>query len=49
MPGIPPSQVRNFFRAAASFYRQATWRTAGEGETVWVEGEAVIQDKPRMP
>ena len=37
MPGIPPSQVRDFFRAAASFYRQAALRTADEGETIRVE------------
>ena len=41
MPGIPPSQARDFFRAAASFYRQAPWRTADEGETIRVECEAV--------
>jgi hypothetical protein len=40
MPGIPPSQVRDFFRSAASFYRQAPWRTADAGETIRVECEA---------
>ena len=37
MPGIPPSQVHDFFRAAARFYRQSPWRTADEGEPIRVE------------
>ena len=45
MPGIPPSQIRDFFRAAASFYRQAPWRKVDEGEPVRVECEAVGQGR----
>jgi hypothetical protein len=44
MPGIPPSQVRNFFRAAARFYRATPWRTADEGEPIKVAIEAVRHD-----
>ena len=39
MPGIEPHQVAGFYAAAASFYRKAPWRSAGEGETIKVECE----------
>jgi hypothetical protein len=39
MPDVTPEQARDFYRAAASFYRKAPWRSAGEGETIKVECE----------
>jgi hypothetical protein len=44
MPGIPPSQVRDFFRAAARFYRATPWRTVDEGEPIKMAIEAVRHD-----
>ena len=37
MAAVTPEQARDFYRAAASFYRKAPWRLAGEGETIQVE------------
>ena len=34
MGTVSPDQARDFYRASASFYRQAPWRTVGEGETI---------------
>jgi hypothetical protein len=39
MADITPEQARDFYRAAASFYRQAPWRSVGDGETVKVACE----------
>ena len=39
MPDVTPEQARDFYRAAASFYRKAPWRAAGEDETIKVECE----------
>ena len=39
MAAVTPGQARDFYRAAASFYRKAPWRSAGEGETIQVECE----------
>jgi hypothetical protein len=39
MSDVTPAQARDFFRAAASFYRQAPWRSSGGGETIKVECE----------
>src|SRR4051812_8999481 len=44
MPGITPSQIRHFFRAAARFYRATPWRTVHEGEPIKVAIEAVRHD-----
>jgi hypothetical protein len=44
MPGIPPSQARDFFRAAARYYRATPWRTVDEGEPIKVASEAVRHD-----
>ena len=44
MPGIPPSQVRDFFRAAARFYRATPWRTVDEGEPIKMAIKAVRHD-----
>ncbi len=37
MGTVSALQARDFYRAAASFYRQAPWRTAGEAETIQIE------------
>jgi hypothetical protein len=37
MGTVSAEQARDFYRAAASFYRQAPWRTAGEGETIKIK------------
>jgi hypothetical protein len=34
MGTVSAEQARDFHRAAANFYRQAPWRTVGEGETI---------------
>lgn len=34
MGSVSTDQSRDFYRAAANFYRQAPWRTVGEGETI---------------
>lgn len=31
---VTTDQSRDFYRAAANFYRQSPWRTVGEGETI---------------
>lgn len=36
MGTVSVEQTRDFYRAAASFYRQSPWRTAGEAETIRV-------------
>src|SRR4051794_16466359 len=36
---VTPDQVRDFYRAAASFYRQAPWRSVGGDEPIQVECE----------
>src|SRR3954469_5405472 len=41
MPGIPPTQARDFFRAAARFYRAAPWRTVDEVDAIRVRCEGV--------
>src|SRR4051794_38200609 len=41
MPGIPPTQARDFFRAAARFYRARPWRTVDEVEAIKVRCEGV--------
>src|SRR3954470_11667982 len=47
MPGIPPTQARDFFEAAARFYRARPWRTVDEGEAIKVSCEGV-DDGPRF-
>ena len=37
MGTVSPEQARDFYRASASFYRQAPWRTVGEGETIKIQ------------
>ena len=39
MRGVTPTQARDFYRAAASFYRQVTWRSAGADEPIEVKCE----------
>jgi hypothetical protein len=36
MDGIGPEQTREFYRAAAGFYRQSPWRAVDETETIEV-------------
>jgi len=36
MSDVTPEQTRDFYRAAASFYRQSPWRLVTEGETTKV-------------
>ena len=36
MGSVSAEQARDFYRSAASFYRQSPWRMAGEGETIEV-------------
>src|SRR3954469_13901516 len=45
MAADTPGQARDFYRAAASFYRKAPWRSAGEGETIKVECKP-LEDGP---
>jgi hypothetical protein len=44
MAGFHASQVGEFFRAAARFYRATPWRTVDEGEPIKVAIEAVRHD-----
>jgi hypothetical protein len=37
MGTVSTEQARDFYRAAANFYRQAPWRTVGEGETIEIK------------
>ena len=39
MSGVTPTQARDFYRAAASFYRQAPWRSVGSDEPIQVKCE----------
>jgi hypothetical protein len=39
MDGVTTEQVRDFHRAAASFYRHSPWRSVAEAETIKVECE----------
>ena len=39
MNDVTPEQTRDFYRAAASFYRQSPWRSVAEAETIKVECE----------
>ena len=39
MSGVTTTQARDFYRAAASFYRQAPWRSVGGGEPIKVKCE----------
>ena len=41
MSGFHASQVGDFFRAAARFYRARPWRTVDEGEAIEVRCEGV--------
>lgn len=34
MGTVSQEQARDFYRAAATFYRESPWRTVGEGETI---------------
>ena len=34
MGTVSAEQARDFYRAAANFYRQTPWRIVGEGETI---------------
>jgi hypothetical protein len=47
MAAVSPDQARDFYRAAASFYRQAPWRSVGQDEPIKVESEQ-IQGGPRF-
>src|SRR6202012_4304087 len=37
MGTVSAEQSRDFYRAAASFYREAPWRSVGEGETIKIQ------------
>jgi len=39
MSGVTTTHARDFYRAAASFYRQAPWRSVGGGEPIKVKCE----------
>jgi hypothetical protein len=41
MNDVTPEQARDFYRAAASFYRQAPWRSVGMDEPIEVECQQV--------
>lgn len=41
MAVVTPDQARDFYRAAASFYRQAPWRSVGGDEPITVECQQV--------
>jgi len=41
MSGVTPEQTRDFYRAAASFYRQTPWRSVGGDEPIEVKCEQV--------
>jgi hypothetical protein len=47
MSGVTPTQARDFYRAAASFYRQAPWRSAGADEPIKVRCEP-LEGGPRF-
>ena len=47
MSGVTPTQARDFYRAAARFYRQAPWRSAGADEPIKVKCEQ-IEGGPRF-
>jgi hypothetical protein len=47
MNGVTPDQARDFYRAAASFYRQSPWRSAGGDEPIKVKCEQ-LGDGPRF-
>ncbi len=44
---VTPDQARDFYRAAASFYRQAPWRAVGSDEPIQVKYEP-IEGGPRF-
>jgi hypothetical protein len=37
MNAVTTEQARDFYRAAASFYREAPWRSVAEGETIKIK------------
>ena len=41
MSGVTTTQARDFYRAAASFYRQSPWRSAGADEPIKVRCEPI--------
>src|SRR5947209_5503198 len=41
MKCVTLTQARDFYRAAASFYRQAPWRSAGADEPIKVKSEQI--------
>jgi hypothetical protein len=41
MAAVTPGQARDFYRAAAGFYRQVPWRSVGPDEPIKVECEQV--------
>ena len=43
---VTPDQARDFYRAAASFYRQAPWRAVGSDEPIQVEVRAPRRRSP---
>ena len=47
MKDVTPEQARDFYRAAASFYRQAPWRSVGGDEPIQVECEQ-LEGGPRF-
>ena len=47
MSGVTTSQVRDFYRASASFYRQSPWRSVGSDEPIKVKCEP-LEGGPRF-
>jgi hypothetical protein len=47
MNGVTPDQARDFYRAAATFYRQAPWRSVGGDEPIKVKSEQ-LEGGPRF-
>ena len=47
MSGVGPTQARDLYRAAASFYRQAPWRSVAGDEPIKVKGEP-LKGGPRF-
>jgi hypothetical protein len=47
MSGVTTTQARDFYRAAASFYRQSPWRSAGADEPIKVKCEP-LEGGPRF-
>jgi hypothetical protein len=47
MSDVTPDQARDFYRAAASFYRQAPWRSVGVDEPIKVKCEP-LEGGPRF-